>query len=94
MSKNMQGFGMMIQKLKASPKKIVFTEGTDERILEATSRLLASSFLTPILVGKEDEVHDGFQPFGSGAGQRTFTPHLTCSPAQHLQHGSGLQRQG
>ena len=24
MSKNMQGFGMMIQKLKASPKKIVF----------------------------------------------------------------------
>lgn len=56
MSKNMQGFGMMIQKLKASPKKIVFTEGTDERILEATSRLLASSFLTPILVGKEDEV--------------------------------------
>ena len=37
MSKNMQGFGMMIQKLKASPKKIVFTEGTDERILEAAS---------------------------------------------------------
>ena len=56
MSKNMQGFGMMIQKLKASPKRIVFTEGTDERILEAASRLLASNFLTPILVGKEDEV--------------------------------------
>ena len=50
MSKNMQGFGMMIQKLKESPKRIVFTEGTDERILEAASRLLASNFLTPILV--------------------------------------------
>ena len=37
MSKNMQGFGMMIQKLKESPKRIVFTEGTDERILEAAS---------------------------------------------------------
>ena len=49
MSKNMQGFGMMIQKLKESPKRIVFTEGTDERILEAASRLLASNFLTPIL---------------------------------------------
>ena len=45
MSKNMQGFGMMIQKLKESPKRIVFTEGTDERILEAASRLLASNFL-------------------------------------------------
>jgi phosphate acetyltransferase len=50
------GFGAMIQKLKASPKTIVFTEGTDPRILEASSRLLASTFLTPILIGKPDEV--------------------------------------
>ena len=48
---NMKGFGMMIQELKKNPKTIVFTEGTDERILEAASRLLAGSFLTPILVG-------------------------------------------
>ena len=64
MSKNMQGFGMMIQKLKASPKRIVFTEGTDERILEAVSRLLASNFLTPILVGKEDEVQTAAEEYG------------------------------
>ena len=40
------GFGGMIQKLKKNPKTIVFTEGTDARILEAASRLLASNFLT------------------------------------------------
>ena len=45
------GFGQMIQILKKNPKKIVFTEGTDARILEAASRLLASNFLHPILVG-------------------------------------------
>ena len=50
------GFGSMIEKLKKSPKTIVFTEGTDPRILEASSRLLASTFLTPILIGKPDEV--------------------------------------
>ncbi|MCD7886307.1 MAG: phosphate acetyltransferase [Clostridiales bacterium] len=50
------GFGAMIQKLKASPKTIVFTEGTDPRILEASSRLLASTFLTPILIGHPDDV--------------------------------------
>ena len=44
------GFGGMIKKLKANPKTIVFTEGTDARILEAASRLLASNFLTPILI--------------------------------------------
>lgn len=50
------GFGAMIAKLKASPKTIVFTEGTDPRILEASSRLLASTFLTPILIGNPDAV--------------------------------------
>ena len=52
----MFGFGMLIDKLKKSPKSIVFTEGTDPRILEASSRLLAGYFLHPILVGNPDEV--------------------------------------
>lgn len=45
-------FGEMIERLKANPKKIVFTEGSDPRILEASSRLLAGYFLEPILVGQ------------------------------------------
>ena len=61
---NMKGFGEMIKKLKKSPKKIVFTEGSDERILEAASRLLASNFLTPILVGNEEEVLKAAEQFG------------------------------
>lgn len=52
----MFGFGQLIQILKDNPKKIVFTEGSDPRILEAASRLLASSFLNPILVGSEAEI--------------------------------------
>jgi len=49
-------FGKMISKLKANPKRIVFTEGTDARILEASARLLSATFLTPVLVGNPDEV--------------------------------------
>lgn len=49
-------FGKLISILKENPKKIVFTEGTDPRILEASSRLLASTFLAPILIGKKEEV--------------------------------------
>lgn len=52
----MFGFGQLIDILKKNPKKIVFTEGSDPRILEAASRLLASSFLSPILVGSEEEI--------------------------------------
>lgn len=36
----------------------MFPEGTDNRILEASSRLLASNFLTPIVIGNEDEVFE------------------------------------
>ena len=52
----MFGFGDMIELLKKNPKKIVFTEGEDPRILEAASRLLASNFLHPILIGNPDKV--------------------------------------
>lgn len=44
----MFGFGQLIEILKKDPKKIVFTEGEDPRILEAASRLLASNFLHPL----------------------------------------------
>lgn len=54
--KIMFGFGQLIEILKKSPKKIVFTEGNDSRILEAASRLLASNFLHPILVGDVTEI--------------------------------------
>ena len=49
-------FRTLIDKLKANPRKIVFTEGTDPRILEASARLLSGTFLTPILIGNEQEV--------------------------------------
>ena len=52
----MFGFGQLIDVLKKNPKKIVFTEGNDPHILEAASRLLAGTFLHPILVGNEEEI--------------------------------------
>ena len=58
------GFGSMIETLKKNPKTIVLTEGTDARILEASSRLLASNFLKPILVGNPDEVYKAAEDAG------------------------------
>ncbi len=52
----MHMFQQLIDTLKANPRKIVFTEGTDPRILEASARLLSGTWLTPVLVGKESEI--------------------------------------
>ena len=49
-------FDKLEAKLRKNPKKIVFTEGHDPRILEAAARLKKGGFLTPILLGSKDIV--------------------------------------
>ena len=44
------------KKLQADPKSIVFTEGTDARILSAASKLLAGKTLKVILLGEAEAV--------------------------------------
>ena len=44
-------FENLIEILKANPRKIVYTEGHDARILESAARLKKGGFLTPVLVG-------------------------------------------
>ena len=51
-------FENMVAALKNGEKrKLVFTEGTEPRILEAASRLWRDGILTPVLLGNPDEVN-------------------------------------
>ena len=49
-------FENLVEILKANPRKIVYTEGSDARILESAARLKQGGFLAPILVGNVEEV--------------------------------------
>ena len=49
-------FDKLLSNLKESRKKIVFTEGTDARILSAASKLLSEDIMDVILCGNADEV--------------------------------------
>lgn len=49
-------FTKLIEALKNTRRTIVFTEGPDTRILEATDRLLKDDLMDVILVGNVDEV--------------------------------------
>lgn len=51
-------FNQMITTLKTQNRKIVFTEGTDPRILEAASRLHSEAILTPILLGTPSKIYE------------------------------------
>lgn len=49
-------FENLVEILKANPRKIVYPEGTDARILESAARLKKDGFLTPILIGNVEAV--------------------------------------
>ena len=49
-------FTKLLDALKATRRTIVFTEGPDARILEATDRLLKEDLMDVILIGNADEV--------------------------------------
>ncbi|MDQ7096441.1 phosphate acetyltransferase [Desulfosporosinus sp. PR] len=57
-------FETMMAMLKAKQRKLVFTEGSDPRILEAASRLHKDGILVPVLLGNRSEVENAARVFG------------------------------
>ena len=57
--------------LKASPRTIVFTEGTDARILSAASRLLANGVLNVVLLSSPDDVKKAAEAGGFDVSKAT-----------------------
>ena len=50
-------FANLVERLKANePRRLVFTEGTDARILEAAARLKQEGIITPVLIGDPEAV--------------------------------------
>ena len=57
-------FENLLAVLKANPRRLVFTEGPDPRILEAASRLHKEKILTPVLIGVPGEVEAAAKTHG------------------------------
>ena len=67
-------FENLVEVLKANPRKIVYTEGTDARILESAARLKKDGFLTPVLVGNVKAVKAA-----AAKGWRSLIPRPTSA---------------
>jgi malate dehydrogenase (oxaloacetate-decarboxylating)(NADP+) len=55
---------MIINKAKSDPKKIVFPEGDNEKILRAAQELVDEKIAVPILVGDADKIHEKIEELG------------------------------
>src|SRR5262245_9387618 len=55
----------VFQKLQRHPKRIVFPEGTEPRVLRAAERFVKLKLGTPVLLGKKDEVENAAKAEGT-----------------------------
>ncbi len=49
---------ILINKAKANPKRIVFPEGDDDKILRAAQIIIDEGIATPVLLGKNEEIEE------------------------------------
>ena len=70
-------FDKLLSNLKQSRKTIVFTEGTDARILEAASRLQKEDLMDIILCGNKDAVLSAAKDGGFDVSKATILDPLT-----------------
>ena len=54
----------VINQAKASPKKLVFPEGNEDRILRAAQLLVEEEICQPVLLGKQTEIEDRARALG------------------------------
>ncbi|KYW93745.1 NADP-dependent malic enzyme [Ehrlichia ruminantium] len=55
---------MMYSSVKRDPKKVIFSEGEEEKIIQAAVQWRNQGYGVPILVGRIDKVHEGFERLG------------------------------
>jgi Phosphotransacetylase len=60
------GFVMkpVIQAAKACPKRVIYAEGEDERVLRATQTVVEEGIAKPILVGRPEAIKTRIERFG------------------------------
>lgn len=90
----MEMFDKLIANLKASKKTIVFTEGSDPRILSAADRLIKENLMGVILCGNVDEVkaaakNGGFNIDGAEIVDPATYPEMDALVAQMFELRKG-----
>ncbi|MFT8243297.1 NADP-dependent malic enzyme [Roseomonas sp. BN140053] len=48
---------MITERVKANPKRVVFAEGEEEKVIRAAIAFRNAGYGTPVLVGREDRIH-------------------------------------
>ncbi|MCW8859053.1 MAG: NADP-dependent malic enzyme [Deltaproteobacteria bacterium] len=73
----------LINKAKADPKRIVFPEGEEEKILRAAQILINENIATPILLGDKKEIKRKIEELNLDLGDVSIIDPATCKNREH-----------
>jgi malate dehydrogenase (oxaloacetate-decarboxylating)(NADP+) len=73
----------VINKAKSSPKRIVFPEGNEERVLRAVQILAEEGICEPVLIGDPDEVKEAAGRLGVDLGSIKIVDHVHSDRRLH-----------
>ncbi len=68
----------LINKAKSNPKRIVFPEGEEDKILRASQILIKENIATPILLGDEKEIRSRITALNLDLGDVEILDPMTC----------------
>ena len=61
-----------MQAAKANPKRVIYAEGEDERVLRAVQTIVEEGIAKPILIGRPEVIDMRLDRFGLSGGGRDF----------------------
>ncbi|MXP64441.1 NADP-dependent malic enzyme [Roseomonas sp. M0104] len=88
---------IITERLKASPRKVVFAEGEEEKVIRAAIAFRQSGYGTPVLVGREDRINATVAALGIPLpeGVEIHNARLSDSNRRYAEHlYARKQRQG
>ena len=57
-----------LDQVRANPKRVVFAEGEEEKVIRAALSFRDNGFGTPVLIGREERIRDTMRRMGLGSG--------------------------
>jgi malate dehydrogenase (oxaloacetate-decarboxylating)(NADP+) len=60
------GLHLIFEKLHANPRRVVFAEGEEERVIRAALAYRNAGYGTPVLIGREERIHQTLKAGGLG----------------------------
>src|SRR5258705_4229755 len=72
------------ERAAARPRKIVYPEGVDARVLRAARRVADAGIAKPILIGRRDEIEQSSKNVGIGLSEIEIVEHNSESAARYI----------